>query len=74
MLYSNDGSCFQYNPRAYDAVCLFRSGHDVRDEGDVVCDGVRGDEDVEEKAKFMRQTLAFNKKVSPEKLLKIKAM
>ena len=41
-------------------------GHDVRDEGDVVCDGVRSDEDVHEKAKFMLQTLAFNRKVGPE--------
>jgi hypothetical protein len=37
-------------------------GHDVQDEGDVVCDGEHDDDD-NEKAKFFKQTLAFNKKV-----------
>ena len=32
----------------------------------ISCDGVRSDEDVHEKAKFMLQTLAFNRKVGPE--------
>ena len=35
----------------------------MTDEGDVVCDGGRIEEDGNEKAKFMKQTLAFNKKV-----------
>jgi hypothetical protein len=43
---------------------LFPSGHDVQDEGDVVVDVPRLEDEATEKAKFMLQTLAFNKKVS----------